>query len=226
MCGALAINAPSRIEQRAAEIQAFLDIDRIRGVLQAQSHLFGDVHENVVEQLQHDRIGMRTQPLLAGSPLERGAARCSRRQPRCASQPGSTTVVALRSARMAGPSIRAPGASPAHDIAALWRQPAGCAVRQTVHGDLGVRARARRAPPLVAAAAAGRIPHPARRIPPPPPRSPAPAPAPRIQTDADSCARIPRAPATRLRPRQLAAAARKAAPYRCPDSERERAPGA
>jgi hypothetical protein len=44
------------IEQRAAEIQPLLDVDRVGRVLQAQTHLLGDVHEQVVEHLEHDGI--------------------------------------------------------------------------------------------------------------------------------------------------------------------------
>src|SRR5258708_12340106 len=55
----------SAIEQRTTEVQSLLDIDRKGGVLQAQAHLFSDVHEDVVEQLQHDGIGVRARRLLA-----------------------------------------------------------------------------------------------------------------------------------------------------------------
>jgi hypothetical protein len=34
-----------RVKQRAAEVQPFLDIDRVGGVLQLQAHLLGNVHE-------------------------------------------------------------------------------------------------------------------------------------------------------------------------------------
>ena len=46
------------IEQGAAEIQSFLDVHGIGSVLQAQTHLLGDAHEEVVEQLQPDRIDL------------------------------------------------------------------------------------------------------------------------------------------------------------------------
>jgi hypothetical protein len=45
------------IEQRAAEVQPLLDVDRVGGVLQLQAHLLGDVHEQVVEHLQQHRVG-------------------------------------------------------------------------------------------------------------------------------------------------------------------------
>ena len=44
------------VEQRAAEVQPLLDVDRVRGVLQLQPHLLGDVHEQVVEHLQQHRV--------------------------------------------------------------------------------------------------------------------------------------------------------------------------
>ena len=49
-----------RIEQRAAEIQPLLDVHRIGSVLQLQAHLFSDVHEQVVEYLEQDRVGAGT----------------------------------------------------------------------------------------------------------------------------------------------------------------------
>ena len=48
-----------RPEDGAGEIQPLLDVDRIAGVLQHRAHLFGDRHEQVVEHLQHHRIGLR-----------------------------------------------------------------------------------------------------------------------------------------------------------------------
>ena len=47
-----------RIEDGAGEIEPLLDVDRIGGVLQRDAHLFGDRHEEVVEHLQHDGIGV------------------------------------------------------------------------------------------------------------------------------------------------------------------------
>jgi hypothetical protein len=49
----------ARIEQRAGEIEPFLDVHRGRGVLQRKSHLFGDRHEEIVEEFEHNRIGRR-----------------------------------------------------------------------------------------------------------------------------------------------------------------------
>ena len=45
------------VEQCAAEVQPLLDVDRVGGVLQLQTHLLGDVHEQVVEHLQQHRVG-------------------------------------------------------------------------------------------------------------------------------------------------------------------------
>jgi hypothetical protein len=59
--GALATRLPVGIEERAGEIEPFLDVHRIGRVLQRRAHLFGDVHEEVVEHLQHDRIGIGAQ---------------------------------------------------------------------------------------------------------------------------------------------------------------------
>jgi hypothetical protein len=108
MCGAFAIRLPVGVEQRAREVEALLDVDRVGGVLQLQTHLLGDVHEEVVEDLEHHRID-------AGADRERDSRAATRSISRwsCAvtraCQPGSTTVVALRSAMIAGPSITWPG---------------------------------------------------------------------------------------------------------------------
>jgi hypothetical protein len=49
--------AALRVEQRAGEVEPLLDVDRVRGGLQADAHLLGDRHEQVVEDLQHHRVG-------------------------------------------------------------------------------------------------------------------------------------------------------------------------
>ena len=46
------------VEDGAGEIEPFLDVDRIGRVLQRHAHLLGDRHEEVVEDLEHDRIGL------------------------------------------------------------------------------------------------------------------------------------------------------------------------
>ena len=58
MCGALATSDAVGREDRAGEVEPLLDVDRIGGVLQRHAHLLGDRHEQVVEHLQHDRIGL------------------------------------------------------------------------------------------------------------------------------------------------------------------------
>ena len=47
------------VEDRAGEVEPLLDVDRVRGGLQAHAHLFGHRHEQVVEDLQHHRVGGR-----------------------------------------------------------------------------------------------------------------------------------------------------------------------
>ena len=47
------------VEHRARKIQPFLDVDAERCVLQHRAHLLGDVHEQIVEQLEQHRIGLR-----------------------------------------------------------------------------------------------------------------------------------------------------------------------
>ena len=46
------------VEQRARKVQPLLDVDRVRGVLQLQPHLFGNGHEQVVEHFQQHRIDL------------------------------------------------------------------------------------------------------------------------------------------------------------------------
>ena len=59
------------VENGTGEIEPFLDVDRIGGVLQRDAHLLGDRHEQVVENLQHNRIGISgTDGVLAHFRLE------------------------------------------------------------------------------------------------------------------------------------------------------------
>ena len=44
------------VEQRAREVEPLLDVHRVRGGLQLQPHLLGDVHEQVVEDFEADRV--------------------------------------------------------------------------------------------------------------------------------------------------------------------------
>ena len=46
------------VKQRAAEVQPLFDVDRMRRVLQLQTHLLGDVHEEVVEDLQQHWVDL------------------------------------------------------------------------------------------------------------------------------------------------------------------------
>ena len=55
------------VEQRAGEVQPLLDVDRVCGVLQPQAHLLGDVHEQVVEDLEHHRVGGGADGLRGGA---------------------------------------------------------------------------------------------------------------------------------------------------------------
>ena len=57
------------VEDRAGKVQALLDVDGIRRVLQAQSHLLGDRHEQVVEDFQHHRIDRRADRVALGQCL-------------------------------------------------------------------------------------------------------------------------------------------------------------
>ena len=49
--------APLAVEQCAGKVEPLLDVDRIGGVLQRDAHLLGDRHEEMIEDLEHDRIG-------------------------------------------------------------------------------------------------------------------------------------------------------------------------
>jgi hypothetical protein len=46
-------------EHRAGKVQPLLDVHRVGGVLQGHAHLLGNRHEQIVEDLQHHRVGMR-----------------------------------------------------------------------------------------------------------------------------------------------------------------------
>ena len=48
--------ASLRIKQGAAEIQPLFDIHRVRCLLQSQTHLLGNRHEEIVKHLQHDWV--------------------------------------------------------------------------------------------------------------------------------------------------------------------------
>ena len=48
------------VEHCAGKVQPFLDVYRVSRVLENNSHLYGDVHEAMVEYLEHDGITART----------------------------------------------------------------------------------------------------------------------------------------------------------------------
>ena len=57
------------VEKRTRKIEPFFDVDRVRRVLQLQAHLLGDVHEQVIEHLQHHRVGTGAQGQALGARL-------------------------------------------------------------------------------------------------------------------------------------------------------------
>ena len=77
--------SPLGIEHRTRKIESLLDVDRMRGVLQTVAHLLGNRHEEVVEDLEHDWIGLRAQGLTLGARAhalqQQIAARCALRLP-------------------------------------------------------------------------------------------------------------------------------------------------
>ena len=58
------------IEHRTGEVEPFLDVDRIGGVLQRDPHLLGDRHEEMIEDLEHDRVGLGADRLAPGHGLD------------------------------------------------------------------------------------------------------------------------------------------------------------
>ena len=67
------------VKQRARKIQALLDVHRVRGVLQLQAHLLGDVHEQVVEHLEQHRVHPRASGVLHRTcldPLQHQMVQC------------------------------------------------------------------------------------------------------------------------------------------------------
>ena len=47
---------PLRVEQRAREVEPLLDVDGVRRAFQHLAHVFGDLREAVVEDLEHDGL--------------------------------------------------------------------------------------------------------------------------------------------------------------------------
>ncbi len=62
-CGALATRLPSQIEERATEVEPFLDVHRLRRVPERFSHLLGNAREAVVEHFEQHGIGEHTRLL-------------------------------------------------------------------------------------------------------------------------------------------------------------------
>ena len=48
---------PVRIENGAGEVESFLDVHRVGGLLKGRAHLLGNRHEEVIEDLEHHRVG-------------------------------------------------------------------------------------------------------------------------------------------------------------------------
>ena len=47
------------VEDRAGEIEAFLDVHRVAGIGKRHAHLLGNRHEQIVEDLKQNRVGCR-----------------------------------------------------------------------------------------------------------------------------------------------------------------------
>ena len=58
------------IEHGAGKIEPLLDVHGIGGVLERHAHLLGDRHEEMVEDLEHDRVGFRSDRLAARHGLD------------------------------------------------------------------------------------------------------------------------------------------------------------
>jgi hypothetical protein len=61
--------AARRIKDRAGKVEPLLDVDRMRRAPQPHPHLLGHRHEQVVEELQHDRINRSSGVTLAAPRL-------------------------------------------------------------------------------------------------------------------------------------------------------------
>ena len=70
VCSPVFDEAAFTIEQCAGKVEPLLDVDRIGGVLQRHAHLLGDRHEEVVEDFEHHRIGLRADRLAPGERLD------------------------------------------------------------------------------------------------------------------------------------------------------------
>jgi hypothetical protein len=63
---------PLLVEDRAGEIEPFLDVHGVAGLLQGRAHLLGDRHEEVVEHLEHDGIDRGADRRLPGERHDAG----------------------------------------------------------------------------------------------------------------------------------------------------------
>ena len=100
-----------RVEQRAGEIQALLDVHRARGVGERHAHLLGDGHEQIVEDLEQHRIGARRRRVSRRAAPVFVEHQVVERRCSVARQPRSMTTVVLRSQMTAGPRSRRPAAA-------------------------------------------------------------------------------------------------------------------
>src|ERR1700747_1023957 len=98
------------IKQCTREIQALLDVNGIGRVLQDHAHLFRNGHEKVVKHLEQNWIYLGA---YCGVDRSRNDAGQHKVSSLCDSpcQPGSMTVIVVRSITNAGPAILEPGAS-------------------------------------------------------------------------------------------------------------------
>ena len=161
------------IEQRAGEVEPLLDVDRVGGVLQPQAHLLGDGHEQVVEDLEHHRVGLGADrvPCVARAARACSSSVAGARRARAAS-PARPRWWRCASAMIAGPSIGRAGRSASRTYSA-GVVPAAVAV----HAHAGVGARPLRTAQARRRQAASSSARRRRRPRPTPPRSPARGPA-------------------------------------------------
>ncbi len=58
------------VEDGTGEVEPLLDVDRVGGVLERDAHLLGDGHEEIVEDLEQDRVGLGAQCRALGQRLD------------------------------------------------------------------------------------------------------------------------------------------------------------
>ncbi len=69
------------VKQGAGKIQPFLHVDRMGDIFQHRPHLFGDGHEQIVENFQHDGIGIGADGFLPGERRGAGQDQVAKRVP-------------------------------------------------------------------------------------------------------------------------------------------------